>query len=138
MGTQNKQFLKPSSPESRLRPYIAFAIIAIMAILAFIYYFFDPAETYWMPHCLWKTATGTDCPGCGSQRMAHALMHADIRKAWESNAFAFCMIPVVILYSWLEINVSRHPNIYRRLHSPWIINLFISSIIIWWLLRNIL
>ncbi|MCM1491246.1 MAG: DUF2752 domain-containing protein [Muribaculum sp.] len=124
--------------ESKYRTYIAIATAAMLLLLAAAYYFFDPMETGWMPRCLWKTVTGTDCPGCGTQRMAHALMHGEFVKAWYSNAFALCMIPVIIFYVWLELNAERHNKLYRSLHSPWIINLFIFSILCWWVIRNII
>lgn len=91
-----------------------------------------------MPHCLWKTVTGTDCPGCGSQRMAHALMHGDFSAAWHANAFALCSLPVVAVMLWLEARRSAHPRFYAFIHRPFIIWAFLAAILLWWLLRNLL
>lgn len=91
-----------------------------------------------MPHCLWKTVTGTDCPGCGSQRMAHALMHGDFFGAWHANAFALCSLPPIAFMLWLEIHRSRHPRLYAALHRPLFIRLLLAAILIWWILRNLL
>lgn len=118
---------------------LIWAFVAAGAVAAgCVYYFFDPAEARWMPRCLWKTLTGTDCPGCGSQRMLHALTHGDIQAAFHANAFAVCMIPVVIFFIWLELTSERHPSLYARIHRPCLIWLFAAIVLAWWILRNLL
>lgn len=113
-------------------------MVAIFVIvLATAYYFFDPVEVKWMPKCIWKVATGTDCPGCGSQRMAHALMHGDIRGAWHANAYALCMMPVIIFLLWLEFTKGRYPKLYAIVHRPAVISSLVATIIIWWVFRNL-
>ncbi len=120
------------------RVWIA-GIIAVLAIaLAIVYYYFDPVEARWMPRCLWKVATGTDCPGCGSQRMAHALVHGDILGAWHANAFALCMIPLIGLLLVLELNREKYPKAYRKVHAPWVIWTLAAAVLIWWILRNVI
>lgn len=103
-----------------------------------VYYLFDPVEAGWMPRCLWKSVTGTDCPGCGSQRMAHALMHGDINGAWHANAFALCMLPVIVFLLWLETVRDRYPRLYAAAHRPGVIITVALSVVIWWVCRNIL
>lgn len=115
---------------------VAAAVLSV-AVLAAVYYFFDPSEASWMPKCLWKTLTGTDCPGCGSQRMAYALMHGDLRAAWRANAFALCMIPVAGVFLWLELSRRRCPDLYRKVHSPWLARILVITVIYWWIARNV-
>lgn len=109
----------------------------LLALLAMVYYFIDPMEVGWMPKCLWKVATGTDCPGCGSQRMAHALMHGDLRGAWQANAYALCMLPLIGCMIWLELSRERHPGLYRKVHAPWLIWTLAASVLAWWVARNL-
>ncbi len=112
--------------------------IVIMAVaLAIAYYFFDPVEVRWMPRCLWKVATDTDCPGCGSQRMAHALMHGDFSAAWHANAYALCMIPVIVFLIWLEFAKDCYPKLYATVHRPAVIMSLMATIILWWIFRNL-
>lgn len=106
--------------------------------LAIAYYLFDPVEVKWMPKCIWKVATATDCPGCGSQRMAHALMHGDICAAWHANAFALCMIPVMGLMLFLELFREKYSSLYRKVHSPWVIWALVVSVFGWWIIRNVI
>ena len=115
----------------------AVAGIILLGLLAAAYYFFDPMEAKWMPKCLWRVATGTDCPGCGSQRMAHALMHGDFAGAWHANAYAMCMLPLILFLLWLEMAGESHPKLYARVHRQWVIAALGASVIVWWIARNI-
>lgn len=110
---------------------------ALAIVLAIVYYYFDPVEARWMPRCLWKVATGTDCPGCGSQRMAHALVHGDISGAWHANAFALCIIPLIGLLLALEMKREAWPNVYRKVHAPWVIWTLAAAVLVWWIVRNL-
>lgn len=117
---------------------IALLLVLVAVAFATAYYLFDPLEVRWMPRCLWKAATGTDCPGCGSQRMAHALMHGDIAGAWHANSYALCMLPVIIFLFWLEFSRDKHPKLYSRVHHYAVILALAVSVIVWWILRNLL
>ena len=119
------------------RTFLALAVVILAVALATAYYFFDPVEVRWMPRCIWKVATGTDCPGCGSQRMAHALMHGDFVGAWHANAYALCMLPVVIFLLWLEFDKVRYPKLYAAVHRPAVISSLLATVILWWAFRNI-
>lgn len=110
----------------------------VLAVLAVVYFFVDPMEVRWMPRCIWKVATGTDCPGCGSQRMAHALMHGDLLGAWHANAYALCMLPLIGWMLWLELFRKRHPRLYGKFHSPVVIRVLAASVLIWWIARNMI
>ena len=117
---------------------LAFLIVIVVVALATAYYCFDPVEVRWMPRCIWKVATGTDCPGCGSQRMIHALMHGDFKSAWHANAYALCIIPLIGFMLWLELFRYKYPMLYRRVHSPWVLWSVVSSVVLWWIGRNMI
>ncbi len=122
----------------RKKYFIAFLVGLMVVALATAYYCFDPVEVRWMPRCIWKVATGTDCPGCGSQRMAHALMHGDLSSAWHANAYALCMLPLIGLMACLEFFRESFPRLYGRVHSPWVIRLVVISVFVWWIMRNLI
>lgn len=119
------------------RTFWAIVVTISLIALAIAYYLFDPVEVKWMPKCMWKVATATDCPGCGSQRMAHALMHGDFRGAWHANAYALCMIPVIIFLLCLEFAKARYPKLYATVHRPAVITSLAATVILWWVLRNL-
>lgn len=139
MVAQNEriEIVDLTSDTKIMRKALAVAIVMLLIVLASVYYFFDPSEVGWMPRCLWKVLTDTDCPGCGSQRMVHALMHGDIIAAWHANAYALCMIPVIIFLFWLEFTRERHPGLYARVHRTSVIMSLAFSVLGWWFLRNL-
>ena len=60
------------------------AVVAAILVL----YIFDPAGTAWFPSCPLHAWTGWACPGCGTLRAAHALLHLRIGEALRDNALA--------------------------------------------------
>lgn len=105
--------------------------------MAVLYFFIDPSESRFLPRCLFHELTGWKCPGCGSQRMLHALLHGNLTEAWRQNAMLLCAIPMLIPMTWLELRRKDHPRLYTRLHSTLIIAAIAAAMLLWWLLRNI-
>jgi hypothetical protein len=52
------------------------------------------------PVCPLHAATGLNCPGCGTQRALHALLHGHVGVALHDNAFAILALPVLV-YAYL-------------------------------------
>lgn len=114
------------------------ALIVLMALAAGIYYTVDPGNTRWIPRCVFRTVTGWDCPGCGSQRMLHALLNGDFTGAWNYNPLLFCFIPLLLLYAILDLFPGRFPKMFRLMHSPVTIAIIGVIIIAWGILRNLI
>jgi hypothetical protein len=74
----------------RFAPLLACAGIAGIAVL----FFFDPATAGFYPPCLFRTVFGTQCPGCGSLRAAHQLLHGNVAAAWALNKTVFIALPL--------------------------------------------
>ena len=56
----------------------------------------DPHRPSTLPlGCPTKALTGLDCPACGGMRLAHDLLHGDIRAAMHDNAFLLVTGPVL-------------------------------------------
>lgn len=47
--------------------------------------------------CPFHFLTGLNCPFCGTQRLAWALLHGNVSEAFHYNPFVFCLLPVVLL-----------------------------------------
>lgn len=110
--------------------------IACVAIAACLYYSFDPAESRMAPKCLFHAVTGLDCPGCGAQRMIHALLHGDVAGAWRANAFLFFLFPLLGLMTYSSLTRMRHPRLYACLNSLPMIGVISVAIVGWFLIRN--
>ena len=111
-------------------------LLLVLCAIATVYLLFDPSRVGWFPRCPFRTLTGWLCPGCGSQRAFHSLLHGDIGAAWGYNPALVIGIPLVILLLFSELRRTRAPRFYRQLHHPaFIIALFIA-IVAWWIGRN--
>lgn len=81
--------------------------------------------------------TGLECPGCGSQRAIHSLLHLDIAAAFKFNALLVSSLPLVILLLYAEFNREKKPKLYAMLHNPILIWGYFVIVIAWWIGRNI-
>lgn len=108
----------------------------ILAVAVAVYALFDPS-TAPFPRCPFLSLTGLQCPGCGSQRAIHALLHADIAGAWRSNALLVLSLPLVALLLVAQAMSRRWPRLHNALNSRTVIWTVFVVIIIWWIARNI-
>lgn len=92
----------------------------------------------WMPRCVFHRLTGLDCPGCGAQRMAYALLHGDIDAAWGYNPFLMLLLPLIVFMIWLEFNRKKKPALYACFYSTAMIYTLSVLIITWFIVRNFL
>lgn len=92
----------------------AVALSAAAAGAGFLYlYFVDPLVSPFAPPCLFTAIFGVRCPGCGSLRALHALVHGDLKAALEFNAPLVFVLPLagaLFLFSFLrKPSSSRSP-----------------------------
>lgn len=109
----------------------------LLALLAIVYFIFDPAQTSFMPRCAFHELTGLQCAGCGSQRCIHALLHLDFPSAWHYNALLVCLIPLLAPMIWLEMTRTHKPKLYARVYSTPAILIFAFMIVGWTIARNL-
>jgi uncharacterized protein DUF2752 len=69
--------------DARIAPI---AIAMIVVILSVVLFLFNPAEHSFYPFCVFHRATGLLCPGCGSLRALHQLLHGHFAAALRFNA----------------------------------------------------
>ena len=109
-----------------------FIVEILVLLLVSLYYFFNPTVSIFFPKCPFHTITGLYCPGCGSQRAIHDLMHLNIFEAINHNAlmfFAFTFGIGLYLYSKKKFyDLIYHPK------SPLII---FGIIFLFCVLRNL-
>ena len=83
-------------------------ILGTAALAAAVLFLFDPATARFYPPCLFKTFLGTQCPGCGSLRAAHQLLHGNVSQAWALNKSLLIALPLAALIGLL--NLLRNPK----------------------------
>jgi O-antigen ligase len=77
------------------------AVVAGLCLAVFVLYFFPPAETRFYPRCIFHAVTGLECPGCGSLRAAHSVLHGDFAMAFRLNPLLFILLPLAGL-AWVS------------------------------------
>lgn len=123
-----------SEYSNRSRHILWISAGCVALLLGIFYWFADPATSRFMPKCLWHTLTGLDCPGCGAQRMAHALLHADLKGAWSANPMLLCMLPLIGIGIWADLRPRWARRFFYHPATLWTISI---AIVAWGVLRNI-
>ncbi|OAA26223.1 Protein of unknown function (DUF2752) [Frankia sp. EI5c] len=123
------------SPGARLAGLTAVAAIA--AGVSARIYLVDPAEPGHYPSCPFRALTGWDCPGCGSLRGLHQLLHGQLTAAADHNVFMVVAVPALTL-AWL-VAVARAAGWRRRLPAVPVPALTALPILVgvFWVLRNL-
>lgn len=111
---------------------------AVAALLLGLYFVFDPAQSLFAPKCFFHVITGWECPGCGMQRMIHALLHGDIAAAWSYNAFLLCILPLLALMIFAAAFRTRFKRLYMALNSVTMILVISFSMLVWGVIRNLI
>lgn len=121
---------------ARFRRWIPVGLaIAILAALA-VYAVWDPSESRWFPRCPVLMLTGLRCPGCGSQRMVHALLHGDVVSALRYNALLTVLLPLIAALIIAEPLRERWPRFYAAVTSQRLLISVAVAMGLWTVLRN--
>ncbi len=73
------------------------ALLLLIAAALILYAHFDPEDGGLFPRCIFLQLTGFKCPGCGSQRALHQLLHGNLAAAFHYNAFLVILLPYLFL-----------------------------------------
>jgi Protein of unknown function (DUF2752) len=136
--------MKPSDLERRSLRTVVIRRLALLSVAGVligglvVLYANPPGSSTYCPKCVFHAATGLHCPGCGSSRCLHSLLHGEIRQAVAFNLFAVVALPFLIYFGWKKTRalLSNEPRSARNLH-PWTIRLILILVIAFWILRNV-
>jgi hypothetical protein len=118
----------------RLTAALIWLSIATGSVYLFI---FEPGRTGFFPACPFRMLTGFTCPGCGSTRGLHRLVHGDVIGAFEFNPLMLVLLPFLLyaLVRYTSAAVSGRPLERYRLNAKYIWALFVV-IMCFWVFRN--
>jgi hypothetical protein len=124
----------------RLRLRYGATAVAALALCAgaICLYACDPAASNIYPICPFHAVTGLHCPGCGTARAMHQLLHGNVWAAMRLNLLAVVLLPP-LAYGSLSIAlrfVGRKPLPGVFIPASWIWTL-LAVIILFWILRNV-
>jgi hypothetical protein len=120
--------------------YVAFVLAAAGG--AVILYTYKPVESGVYPPCVFHKCTGLHCPGCGTTRALHALLHGRVWAAFRYNALAVLSLPVfALVFARYTRTVFAPPDAHpaRRRHRrpfdwAWAALVLLLA---FWVLRNL-
>jgi hypothetical protein len=119
---------------NRLTALLIWVTLAVGSIYLFI---FEPGKTGFFPACPFRALTGFTCPGCGSTRGLHRLLHGDVVAAFELNPLLVVSLPFLLyaLLRYTNAAVRGRPFHPDRLNAKYIWALLVV-ILSFWVFRN--
>jgi hypothetical protein len=101
--------LSMSSVHNRARQHLPLAIILAVAVGGVVLlHLYNPATTRIFPPCMLHSLTGLYCPGCGSLRAIHYLLHGQFAAALRMNPLLVLSGPAILVIS-LSRRIRHHP-----------------------------
>ena len=120
------------SPGLRLWKLVgALTLVLFCLVVLFIN---DSADSSIFPSSPFRTLTRFDCPGCGTLREGHQLLHGNILAALDLNLImalmlAYLCISFFLMQSFDSIG-RRMPSFY--IPSKWIWGLLVVNLVFGW------
>lgn len=112
--------------------------IWLSLIAGAVYLFiFEPGRTGFFPLCPFRQLTGLQCPGCGTTRALHELVHGHFAAAFELNPLLLIASPF-LLGAFLRYTViALEGGVPRKnaLPAPYIYAIFVV-VVSFWIFRN--
>ena len=138
VGSKRSRGQNVQSCSRAIRTFKVAVIWALLAGAATYLFLVDPARSGAYPPCLFRLLTGLQCPGCGSIRALHQLMHGHPVIAFELNPLLLVALPFLV-FAFLRFNPSfvRYYSAKIESNSPvrlgW---LMVALVICFWIFRN--
>lgn len=118
--------------------YILGISLVVVTLIA-VYYNFNPEMYNFFPECPFHKYLHLDCPGCGSQRAIHALLHGNIMTALDYNVLLVLSIPVLLVHFSLKTySYFSHKNLELKFwYSPQTPKIIFVVVLVFWIARNL-
>jgi len=108
-----------------------------MAAGAVYLFVFEPGKNGLFPDCPFRLLTGFNCPGCGTSRGLHRLLHGDLIGAFQFNPLVMLLLPI-FLYAFVRHTaaVFRDRPLKSNQLDPRFIWMFFVVVMSFWVFRN--
>ena len=128
----------PTRARSRSAPLLVLGVLVASTAVLFL---FDPAGHRFYPPCLFHALTGAYCPGCGSLRAVHQLLHGRLLAAVDLNPLAVACLPFVgyalVSQGMLALRGRGLRAIGAGVAPAYWTHLLLGMIVAFWVMRNI-
>ncbi len=124
---------------NKIKTIVAVAAIIFLAAMAIVYYKYNPLESNMFPKCGFYVLTGWKCPGCGSQRALHFLLHGQFAESFMQNPLLwvgaiYIAVTQLMRISWFGARCER---LRLSLTGLWASVTWLVAILAYWVLRNV-
>jgi hypothetical protein len=110
------------------------AVLTLLAVALAVLFFFDPARSPFYPKCMFHVLTGLQCPGCGSLRALHALLHGQVRRAVALNPLLFVG---ALFGAYLVLRKKLKPNGPDPVANRFVWWGALILVVLFWIVRNL-
>lgn len=116
-----------------------FILLTVAVAGSLLYFYFDPSFDRFFPSCPFYTLTGMFCPGCGSQRAFHELLHGHIFNAAGHNVLFVLFTPLILFSAVVTVNniFNRRKLAQRIFYSTSFAIAVLAAVVLFWIVRNI-
>ena len=112
--------------------------IWLLLVAGSVYLFvFEPGRSGFFPPCMFRLVTGFTCPGCGTTRALHEIVHGHYVAAFMLNPLLLFAMPF-LAYAFLRYSaIVMYGGVPRKnsLPAPYIYALFFI-VMGFWIFRN--
>ena len=119
------------------RPVLApLAAAGTLALMGGVLHTVDPSAGPTL--CPLRALTGLACPGCGTTRMLHHLLHGDLGTAFAYNPLTFLLVPVALLtaFTWLTRQLGG-PSLWAPRVPARLVWVFVAVVAAYGVARNV-
>lgn len=119
------------------KPLTALLIWLTLAVGSTYLFIFEPGKSGVFLVCPFFALTGFACPGCGSTRGLHQLLHGNVVAAFKFNALMMVMLPFLLyaLVRYTSAVMRGRPLKGNQLDAKYIWLLFFV-VLSFWIVRN--
>jgi Protein of unknown function (DUF2752) len=112
-------------------------LVVLLPVPLILLYLFNPEQSWFYPQCLFYKLSGFYCPGCGSLRSIHSLLHGNFVKGFSYNPLLVSFIPLLAANSIIELLHKRGlVQASPPFQSRWVVILVGLVMVVFWVLRN--
>ena len=112
--------------------------VVIILVIVGYYFLLNPYEQeYFFISCPFYQISGYQCPGCGSQRAFHELLHLRIFEAIKQNVLFVLAIPYVLLIFYTSFHQEKYQKLRQILMGNKTLLILLVVAILFGVLRNL-
>ena len=119
------------------RRVMAMLIWLTIAAAGVYLYIFEPGKSGYFPFCPFRALTGLNCPGCGTTRSLHQLLHGNLTSAFKLNPLLIIALPFLFwaLARYTNSAIAGGPPRTANL-KPQYVWPIVGLVICFWIFRN--